>query len=148
MKQFDARLVLAATDLSNFLACSRKTALDLSVTRGERERPHFDDPIVEILRNRGAEHEARSGETQRAQGVDIVDASTIEGVEQPNREARVVDRDTANAPRAWRTRAMRASSPPCARSSSSRQPSRTLTMGVRPAWFEARNRQGSAADAS
>jgi uncharacterized protein len=89
MKQFDARLVLAATDLSNFLACSRKTALDLSVTRGERERPHFDDPIVEILRNRGAEHEARYVETQRAQGFDIVDASTIDGVEHPNREARL-----------------------------------------------------------
>jgi uncharacterized protein len=89
MKFVSGQLVLSATDLSNFLACRRKAALDLSVARGERERPHFDDPIVEILRKRGAEHEARYVETQRSQGLDIVDASKIDGVEQPSREARV-----------------------------------------------------------
>lgn len=89
MKQTDAGLVLAATDLSNFLACRRKAALDLSASRGERERPHFDDPILEILRKRGIDHEARYVDSQRALGYDIVDASQIDGVEQPSRHARV-----------------------------------------------------------
>src|SRR5678815_1902497 len=89
MKQFGARLVLSATDLSNFLACRRKTALDLSVERGERDRPDLTDPLLEILRQRGAEHEARFVDAERASGFDVVDVSQIPGVERPSRDERV-----------------------------------------------------------
>ncbi len=71
-------LTLAATDLSNFLACRRKTALDLSVARGERKRPHFHDPVVEILRQRGDEHEKRFVQAERERGFDIADLSHID----------------------------------------------------------------------
>ncbi len=89
MKLVGTTLVLAATDLSNFLACRRKIALELSVARGGREKPELDDPLLDILRERGAEHEARFVEAERVKGFDIVDVSKIPGVEKPTREQRV-----------------------------------------------------------
>jgi predicted RecB family nuclease len=89
MKFDGTTLVLAATDLSNFLACRRKLALELSVARGDREKPDLDDPVLEILRQRGAEHEARFVDAERAKGFDIVDVSKIAGVEEPTRAQRV-----------------------------------------------------------
>ena len=89
MKLDGNRLVLAATDLSNHLACRRKTALELSVLRGERERPDLTDPLLEILRQRGADHEARFVESERARGFEIVDASRIPGVDRPTRDQRI-----------------------------------------------------------
>jgi uncharacterized protein len=89
MKFVSDQLVLSATDLSNFLSCRRKTSLDLSVARGGRERPDLTDPLLEILQQRGAEHEARFVAAERASGFDVVDVSQIPGVERPTREARV-----------------------------------------------------------
>ena len=89
MKFVSGRLVLSATDLSNFLSCRRKTALDLSVERGERERPDLTDPLLEILRQRGAEHEARFVDAERASGFDVVDVSMIPGVQRPSRDERI-----------------------------------------------------------
>jgi predicted RecB family nuclease len=106
MKQFDARLVLAATDLSNFLACRRKIALDLSVVRGERERPELTDPLLEILQQRGAEHEARFVDGERGRGFDVVDVSKIPGVERPSRAERVAA--TLNAMRSGAARIVQA----------------------------------------
>lgn len=55
----DGAIAISATDLSNFLACRHKTSLDLEVVRGRRAKPDRDDPVVALLRARGAEHEQR-----------------------------------------------------------------------------------------
>src|SRR5207247_452205 len=52
------RLSLSPSDLTSFLACPHLTQLELSVARGERKRPVFDDPHGELLRQKGYEHEA------------------------------------------------------------------------------------------
>lgn len=46
-----------ATDLTNFLACRHLTALERLAAHKLAKRPFFDDPMLEILRERGLEHE-------------------------------------------------------------------------------------------
>jgi len=92
MKLTDTGVVFSATDLSNFLACRRKTALDHAVLRGEMlEPPQQDDDFLKILRERGAEHEKLFVERERAAGHEIVDLSAIPRAER----ARAVDETLA-----------------------------------------------------
>ena len=58
MKLVANQLVLAPTDLGNFLGCRHLTSLDRAAVRGETERPHRHDPRMEELRERGRRHEA------------------------------------------------------------------------------------------
>jgi uncharacterized protein len=54
----DGELVLAATDLTNYLACEHLTQQRLAIARGERGRPRpADDPHAELIRSRGETHE-------------------------------------------------------------------------------------------
>ena len=54
----DDRLVLAATDLTNHLACPHLTQQRLAIARGERARARpADDPHAELIRDRGELHE-------------------------------------------------------------------------------------------
>jgi uncharacterized protein len=46
-----------ATDLTNFLGCRHLTALERLAAHQLAKRPFFDDPMLEILRERGLEHE-------------------------------------------------------------------------------------------
>src|SRR6266550_1550571 len=63
------QLVLAATDLSNFLSCRHLTALDMAVAIGKRKRPYFEDPLLQILFARGLEHERRYVTSLETQGL-------------------------------------------------------------------------------
>jgi len=55
----DGTLVLAATDLTNYLACAHLTQQRLGVIRGERFKPRpADDPHADLIRERGERHEA------------------------------------------------------------------------------------------
>ena len=55
----DGTLVLAATDLTNHLACVHLTQQRLGVVRGERSKPRpAEDPHAELIRERGQRHEA------------------------------------------------------------------------------------------
>ncbi len=69
MRSIDGRLVLSATDLSNFLNCRHRTALELGEARGRRRRPQFDDPVLAALLARGLEHERRYVGSLRAERV-------------------------------------------------------------------------------
>src|SRR3954452_8256158 len=54
----DGTLVLAATDLTNHLACAHLTQQRLGIARGERGRPRpADDPHADLIRDRGDRHE-------------------------------------------------------------------------------------------
>src|SRR4051812_16370012 len=71
------RIVLSATDLSNFLSCRHRTALELGEARLKRSRPKFYDPLLEALFARGLEHERRYVETLEGAGRRIVNLSEI-----------------------------------------------------------------------
>lgn len=54
----DDTLILAATDLTNHLACGHLTQQRLAIARGERGRPRpTADPHADLVRNRGDAHE-------------------------------------------------------------------------------------------
>jgi uncharacterized protein len=73
MQVISGLLHLAPTDLSRFLGCRHGTGLDLWVAQGLLEKPQRFDPVVEALRERGAEHERNHVESLRAQGLRVVD---------------------------------------------------------------------------
>jgi predicted RecB family nuclease len=78
-------LTSSPTDLANFLACRHKVALDLLVATGQIERPAArSDPLLELLRRRGAEHERRYVEGLRAQGLTVVDLGEVDRDDRPS----------------------------------------------------------------
>ena len=67
----DSTLVFAATDVSGFLACPHLTTLNQARALGGPKPPVFDDPGVEVLRQRGHEHEAQILQDYRDQRLDV-----------------------------------------------------------------------------
>ena len=79
MKLLPHKLVLAPTDLSNFLSCQHLVSLDVAVARGAQERPVRYDPLIQELRARGHCHERAYLERLREQGWTIAgDNNTLE----------------------------------------------------------------------
>jgi len=78
MHLLGADLVLSASDLSSFLACRHRTALDMAVAFGDRKRPHVHDPLVEILWERGLEHERRYVDVLRAECPTLADLTDVD----------------------------------------------------------------------
>lgn len=74
-------LSLSATDLSNFLSCRHLTALSIAEAYGTRKRPMWEDPLLELLFERGREHERKYVESLRTNGRRIVDLSDVKGRE-------------------------------------------------------------------
>src|SRR5664279_4149667 len=59
MQLLDGRPVFSATDLVGFLACEHLTALELAAAAGLVERPVRPDPELDVIQQRGLEHERR-----------------------------------------------------------------------------------------
>src|SRR3954466_7499162 len=57
MKIHDNYIQLSATDLSNHLYCNHLTELNRQVAAGVLKRPYRNDPALEVLAQRGREHE-------------------------------------------------------------------------------------------
>ncbi len=70
-------LICSATDLSNFLSCRHRTALEMAVARGKRARPYFHDPLLQILYQRGLDHEKAYVDSLKAAGLNVVDLSAF-----------------------------------------------------------------------
>jgi predicted RecB family nuclease len=70
-------LVLSATDLSHFLNCRHRTALEVGEAHGTRQRPHWADPLLDALFARGLEHERRFVSSLRAAGNEVLDLTGI-----------------------------------------------------------------------
>jgi uncharacterized protein len=64
---------LSASDLSQFLGCRHRTALDLAVAHGQREAPTWVDPVMLVLQQRGLDHERGYADALRAEGLVVVD---------------------------------------------------------------------------
>lgn len=77
MHSFDNTVALFATDLANFLGCRHRTGLDMAAALGERRRPHFDDPLLDLLIERGRKHEQRYVDSLRTAGHEILDLTTV-----------------------------------------------------------------------
>lgn len=72
MRQKTEKIVLAPTDLSNFLSCKHLSRLDLAVAQGVAERPVRYGPVLEELKARGLAHEQAYLEHLQEQGLNIV----------------------------------------------------------------------------
>jgi predicted RecB family nuclease len=62
---------LSATDLSNHLSCRHLTELNRKVALGELKTPHWSDPQLDILIERGREHEANYVNFLKAKGLRV-----------------------------------------------------------------------------
>jgi len=80
MKELASAIRLAATDLSNHLACRHVTTLDLQVVRGERRAPDWAAPDLVVIRERGERHEkAYLAHLQQNEKLAVVTLSAIKG---------------------------------------------------------------------
>jgi len=79
MKQTLDALVLAPTDLGNFLGCRHLATLDLRAARGEIERPVRHSVVLDDLRERGLAHERDYLEHLKTKGLTIAGAMDHEG---------------------------------------------------------------------
>ena len=82
MRLLGPDLILSATDLSNFLSCRHRTALEMAEAHDGRQRPKWDDPLLQILFQRGLDHEKAYVESLRAKRLTVADlreAKTQEG---------------------------------------------------------------------
>src|ERR1043166_9755212 len=59
MQSLQNRLIFSATDLSNFLACPHLTLLKHRTALGGPKPRQFPDPGIDVLRQRGLEHEQK-----------------------------------------------------------------------------------------
>lgn len=66
-------LVVSATDVSGFLACRHLTTLEHAKAHGGPKPPEFPDPGVEVLRQRGEEHERNILRRYKAEGRHVVE---------------------------------------------------------------------------
>lgn len=66
---------LSATDLANHLSCRHITTVDLRLARGEIAEPQWENPHLDVLRQRGMEHEKAYTDWLRSKNLTIVDLS-------------------------------------------------------------------------
>lgn len=78
MKSSANSLRLAATDLSNHLACRHLTSLDLSVARGLRKAPEWRAPDLYVIQELGLRHEAAYLDFLRDEGIAVTDLRSID----------------------------------------------------------------------
>jgi predicted RecB family nuclease len=72
-------LRLAATDISNHLACRHLTQLDRAVAEGRLSAPAWRDPALELLQQRGLAHERAYLEHLRARGLKLAEPESEDG---------------------------------------------------------------------
>lgn len=87
MQLLDGTPVYSATDLVGFLACGHRFELERAAMAGLVTKPIRNDPTIELVQERGEEHEKRYLADLRAQGRTIVEiprdgstANTREGL--------------------------------------------------------------------
>jgi hypothetical protein len=81
----DGSLELSATDAANALSCSHITALDRDAARGGQSRPWSANPLLDLLRARGAAHEKAYVAGLRAIGLSVVELAEVESSERQAR---------------------------------------------------------------
>lgn len=77
----DLILYLSATDLARHLSCQHLVELERAVAEGRAQRPHRSDPALDLLIQRGIDHEQAYVRFLRDQGCDVVDLRDIDGAD-------------------------------------------------------------------
>jgi predicted RecB family nuclease len=77
MRLHGTELSLSATDLSNFLGCRHRTALDMAVAYGRRSDSFLPDPLYQVLIDRGIEHERAYVHSLREAGHEVLDFGEV-----------------------------------------------------------------------
>jgi len=78
MRKIENSFELSASDLIGYLNCRHLAALDRAVAEGTAPKPKVWDPLLDILRERGAIHEQNYVEHLRQAGFEAV---RIDGIE-------------------------------------------------------------------
>jgi predicted RecB family nuclease len=79
MQKKDDKFILSAGDINGFLNCKRLTQLDTLVAQGELEKPEFRDPHIQVMQERGFEHERSYVDYLKEQGLSFESAEGEEG---------------------------------------------------------------------
>jgi predicted RecB family nuclease len=87
MRVRSAILTSSPTDLANFLTCRHTTALDLLVATGRIAKPEWEDPLANVLRERGQQHERTYIDSLAASGLRVIDLTPPEATRLPDDEA-------------------------------------------------------------
>ncbi len=85
-------VILSATDLANHLSCAHLTELNRLVANGKLQKPYRNDPILEVLIERGIAHEKAFVDALRAEGRSVVEIEEFGG-ERSIDETRAAMRD-------------------------------------------------------
>src|ERR1700680_2149860 len=72
MRIVSGEIRLAATDVSNHLACHHLTHLELSVARGERPKPEWAAPDLVVIQELGLRHEAKYLTHLKESGLEVL----------------------------------------------------------------------------
>lgn len=76
MQKQESKIILAPTDLSNFLSCQHCSHRDLEAAKGKCDRPVRYGPVIDDLKERGQKHEAAFLEHLRNQELKIFDSDS------------------------------------------------------------------------
>jgi uncharacterized protein len=79
MRLIESDFEFSASDVSRFLGCRHRTGLDLAVALGKLQPSAWVDPLAQILRARGLDHEQRYADELRDQGLETVDLAEYQG---------------------------------------------------------------------
>lgn len=97
MQLIDGRPVYAATDLVGFLACGHLSQLERAALAQLVERPHRNDPELDVIRRRGYEHEARFRADLEAGGRTVVTIALDGSIEDRGEQLRAAADATVDA---------------------------------------------------
>jgi predicted RecB family nuclease len=78
MKKIEHGIRLSASDLVGYLNCNHLTELDLRVVQGSLSKPAHYDPLLEILRERGRDHEQGFLQALKDSGLEVVEIAGID----------------------------------------------------------------------
>lgn len=78
MKHQDGILRLSATDLVGYLHCHHYTLLEKAVAMGSLSHPKFWDPLLEVLWERGSQHEQSYAAHLATQGFDVIEIGGVD----------------------------------------------------------------------
>ncbi len=93
----DGQPVYSATDLVGYLECEHLTALERAALAGLVDRPHLNDPELDVLRRRGVQHERRYLAELSAQGRSVVEIALDGSIEDRGEQLRAAAAETERA---------------------------------------------------
>src|SRR2546430_4319959 len=87
MRRYNGQLIFSATDLVTFLDCRHATFLDHRQLEDPAPLP-AEDPYVELLQQKGLEHERSYREQLRTQGQNVIDIPSGGSLEERTEQTR------------------------------------------------------------